>query len=145
MTKMMEFPMNSNCFCRLLENQRESCSQLSPSSIDTDKRWNVTMADKHCNAAALCFLHNWDTHHFLRQLKCATQCHEHKSILGQRAAPFTLCFHPPCLTGISESDRKISQQTLRYLLPDGTQCIDFLHTRVQFRHNVCVQSFFFFF
>lgn len=42
------------CFCRPLENQRVSCSKLSPSSIDTDKRRNVTMPDKHRNAATLC-------------------------------------------------------------------------------------------
>lgn len=65
---------------RLLGKQRESCSQLSPSSVDTDKQRNVTMADKHRSAA---------TQHFLRQPKCVTQCHAHKSVLGQWAAPFT--------------------------------------------------------
>lgn len=86
------------CFvARLLGKQRESRSQLSPSSVDADKQRNVTMADKHRSAAAHCGVRTTETHTHTHGTFLDNQnvrhnaIRAHKSVLGQRAAPFT---HP---------------------------------------------------
>lgn len=100
-----------------------------------DKQRDVTKTRRQTNsrsAPTLCAVHtlrHTHTHHFLRQQNVQQQCRVHKKKKHFRSLSSTIYTHAPprlfSLSGISESDIKLTNKLSNIISWTKTQCIDF--------------------